>query len=305
MNPEEWRREYENSRYLREIYDAVLKQRLDDLKSNLWSTDAAGNVVPLRDSNRRCQLLRLILHVILEQMERAKMTRFDFDERALREASAAEYRPPRLKTPFAGSPLCFAKFGRREHIADAFDRGILLIRPGSSYGNDPSLNSAQADKELEHATITPNQHLMFKLYGRDAEGNEVELPVQKKELFQYMMVPDFYVWCCGLGYDARLFHDFQYDAVLIIRDKDAFRARLSACVARVLPTGRMTDGPLRYYDPYTVRREELGPIFSKHFRYLYQNEYRFAWVVPRAEPLKQFFVNLGPLHVIADFVELA
>jgi hypothetical protein len=109
--------------------------------------------------------------------------------------------------------------------------------------------------------------------------------VQNKELFRYMMVPDFYVWCCGLGYDARLFHNFGYDAVLIIRNKDAFRARLSAAVASVLPKASMKAGPLRYYDPYTVRREQLVPIFSKHFRYLYQNEYRFAWTVPEGEPL--------------------
>jgi hypothetical protein len=240
---------------------------------------------------------------MLEQMERAKIPNCDFDERALREASAASYRRPQLKTPFAGSPVCFAKFGKREHIADALN-GALRIAPASSF-DDPSLNPAQIDKELEHTTITPNEHLMFKLYGRDAEGNEVELRVQKKEFFRYMMVPDFYVWCCGLGYDARLFHEFQAEAVLVIRCKDAFRARLSAAVARVLPEGSMTDGPLRYYDPYTIRREQLVPIFSKHFRYLYQNEYRFAWTVPKGEPLNPIFVELGPLHDIAEFLELA
>jgi hypothetical protein len=303
MSPEEWRREYESSRYLREVYDAVLKRRFDDLTSNLWSTDAAGNVVPTR-LKRRCQLLRLILHVMLEQMERAKIPIREFDERALMEASAAKYSPPQLKTPFAGSLACFAKFGSRDHIANAFDRGALRIAPASSY-DDPSLNPAQVDKELEHVSITPNEHLTFKLHGRDADGNEIEIPVQKKELSQYMMVRDFFVWCCGLGYDARLFHEFEAGAVLVIRDKDAFRARLSVAVGRVLRKGSMTDGPLKYYDPYTVRREQLVPIFSKHFRYMYQNEYRFAWTVPEGEPLKPFFAELGPLHDIAEFLELA
>jgi hypothetical protein len=112
-----------------------------------------------------------------------------------------------------------------------------------------------------------------------------------------MMVPDFYVWCCGLGYDARLFDEFKAEAALVIRDKDAFRARLSAAVAGELPEGSVTDGPLTYYDPYTARHEQLVPIFSKHFRYLYQNEYRFAWTIPEGEPLESFFVELGPLHV--------
>ena len=202
-----------------------------------------------------------------------------------------------------GSPVCFAKFGRREHIVNAFDRGALRIAPASSY-DDPSLNSAQADKELEHVAITPNEHLIFKLYAQDADGNEIEAPVRKKELFRYMLVPDFYVWCCGLGYDARLFHEFQADTVLIVRDKEKFRTRLSTPVARTLPKQNMTDGPLRYYDPYTIRREELVPIFSKHFRYLYQNEYRFAWDAPSGETIKPFFVELGPLHDIAEVLEL-
>lgn len=123
MIPEEWRHDYENSRYLREVHDAVLRQRFDDLTSNLWSTDAAGNAIPTSDPSRRRQLLRLISHVILEQMGRAKTPSRDFDEHALREASAARYRPPQRKNPFAGSPLCLAKFGRREHIANAFATG--------------------------------------------------------------------------------------------------------------------------------------------------------------------------------------
>ena len=64
------------------------------------------------------------------------------------------------------------------------------------------------------------------------------------------------------------------------------------------------DGGLSYYDPYTVRREQLVSI-SKHFRYLYQNECRFAWTVSDGEPLKPFFVELGALYEIAELLELA
>lgn len=66
----------------------------------------------------------------------------------------------------------------------------------------------------------------------------------------------------------------------------------------------MTARPLGYYDPYTT--PQIVPIFNKNFRYLYQNEYRFAWTVPEGErSLKEFFVELGPLHDIAEFLELA
>lgn len=304
MGPEAWRREYEQKRYLREVDDFILQRRFVDLSANLWSTDADGNVTPPRSAETRSGILRLLLHTMLEQMERASTAVQDFNERELREGSAARYTPPQLKSPFTGSPSCYAKFGKRTHIRNAFDRGALRIAPASLY-DDPSLNPAQADKELEHATVTPNEHLIFKLNGLDAEGNEVELPVRKKELFRYMMVPDFYVWCCGLGYDARLFHEFEAEAVLVIRDKDAFRARLKPSVSDKIPLGKMVDGPLGYYDPYNLRREQLVPIFNKHIRYLYQNEYRFAWTMPEGALLEPFLVELGSLHDVAEYLELA
>ena len=231
------------------------------------------------------------------------MTVLEFDEQRIRGESSAHYTPPRLKTPFTGSPDCFAKFGKRDHIRSAFERGVLLINPASSY-DDPSLKPAQADKELQHATVTPNEVLKLTIYVLNSQGNDVEAPVQKKELFRYMMVPDFYVWCCGLGYDARLFREFGYDAVLVVRDKNKFRDRLAAAVLDKVPSAALTDGPLHYYDPYTTPLEQLTPIFSKDIRYLYQNEYRFAWKVPDGKPLEPFLVELGPLDNIAEFLEL-
>jgi hypothetical protein len=147
---------------------------------------------------------------------------------------------------------------------------------------------------------------MFKLHGLDAAGNKIEMPARPVELFRYNMVPDFYVWCCALGYNARLFNEFHADAVLIIKSKESFRERISAGVRAKLPDGQLSDGPIDYYDPYTTPREQLVPIFNKQFRFLYQNEYRFAWKVSEErEPLKQFFIELGSLHDIAECYVLA
>lgn len=197
-----------------------------------------------------------------------------------------------------------SKFGRRDHIAYALKFGRLRIAPASSY-DDPSLNAAQTDKELEHYAVTPNEQLKMKVHGLNAEGKKVEIPVQKLELFRYMMVPDFHVWCCGLGYDARLFHEFKADAALIIHDNAAFCTRLAETVSRECPKYTKSEGAVQYYDPHTVKREELVPTFSKHFRYAYQNEYRLAWKVPNSEKMEPFFVELGALRDIASIVELA
>ncbi|HMM45427.1 MAG TPA: hypothetical protein PKE41_07315, partial [Candidatus Macondimonas sp.] len=259
---DEWREEYERDRYLRHLPDAALRDRLDALSGNLWSTDAAGNVTPPRSPDHRHAVLRLIVHTLFEHTERAGTAILDFSERELRETASASYRPPRLRTPFTGSPSCFAKFGKRDHIRNAFERGSLRIAPASAY-NDPSLNAAQADHELEHYSVTPNEHLMFRLLGLNSQGKEIVMPAQHKELFRYMLVRNFYVWCCSLGYDARLFHDFEADAVLVVRDKTAFQKRLFAAAQKQIQAAKQIHGELNYYDPYTIRREQLTPMFRE------------------------------------------
>jgi hypothetical protein len=303
MSAQDWVQEYAVSRYLRKMPDNSLQQRYNSLISNLWSTDAAGNVTPPRDPGHREALLRLITHVLCEQSNRAGSPAISFDEAEARRKASAAYRPPQLKPPFTGSPSCFAKFGKRDHVRKAFEQGILRVAPASTF-NDPSLNHAQRDNELEHWTTTPNEQLMVRFYGKDPDGNEVEIPVQKEEFLRGMNVPDFYVWCCALNYDARLFYDFKAEAVLIIRGQNEFRSRLSKAMERELPGSNMRHAPLAYYDPYNIRREQLFPIFTKNFRYLHQNEYRFAWAVPAGASLTPIFSVLGPLTDIAEFYEI-
>jgi hypothetical protein len=304
MTVQGWIQEYDASRYLRKLSDDQLKRRYDALAGDLWSTDAVGNITPPREPQHREQLLKLLVHVLREQGDRAGDPSISFDEGKVRGAASASYQPPKLTTPFVGSPSGFAKFGKRVHIRRAFDEGVLRVAPASGF-NDPSLNAAQRDDELQHWTVTPNEQLMMRVIGRDNNGNEVEIPVEKRELFRGMTVSDFYVWCCGYGYDCRLFHEFEADAVIVIRDMDAFRSRFSVAMQKALPGWTSKDGPLSYYDPYTIRREQLTPIFSKNIRYLHQNEYRFAWSAPDgAKAAGPLFPVLGPLADIAEYYEI-
>lgn len=299
-----WRAEYAQSLYLREAHDTLLEARYRDLIQNLWTTGEAGNIVAIRQMDRRKHFLRLIFHVLLERERRGAELPDKISERALRDEATARYTPPTLRVPVTGHPGGYAKFGKRDHIRASFDKGILRITPAGAYHGDPSLNVAQADQELQHYTVTPNETLLFKINAVDADGNEVEVTPKTSQLFRYMDVPDFYVWYCAYMYDARLFRDFEADAVLLVRDLDDFKKRLLVAVEAEKPGMDAADGQLRYYDSYTAQRGQLAPIFSKDHKYLYQNEYRFAWKVPRGVTLNPFFVELGPLHDVAEFYEL-
>src|SRR5687767_13758877 len=104
MNHQIWMREYAASKYLRNQTDDALQLRYEALTSNLWSTDAAGNVVPLRNAEQREGLLRLIVHVLCEQCNRTGSPSISLDEAAIRRTASAAYQPPRLQAPFVGSP---------------------------------------------------------------------------------------------------------------------------------------------------------------------------------------------------------
>ncbi len=300
-----WRGEYERSRYLQNATNELLDERLKAISANLWSTGQHGDVTPTRQATVRHRLLKLAYHVMLEKLERGLPTPKTFDEKTLRDNGVGSYVPPVLRSSFVGGPSGFAKYGKRDHVRASFVHGAFRIAAASSY-LDSSLNEAQADQELEHAVVTPNEQILMRLYGQDPAGNEIEIPHTPLELFRYMQVPNFYVWCCGLSYDARMFHDFQAEAVVIIRDMAAFTARFTAAVKAGRPDLASQHGPCVYYDPYTVRRDQLTPMYSKNLRYLYQNEYRFIWTVPpEATDFPPFFVELGPLKDIAEFYELA
>ncbi len=304
MDPEALLTAYRKSRYLRKASDRSLNNRLATLANNLWSTDRDGNVTATRDQNHRAALVALYCVTRFEQHIRAPSD-FEFDEARIRELSSSAYEAPKLRNPITFGPNCLSKFGERQHIQTALKHGRLRVSPASAY-NDPSLNAAQVDQELQHQVRTPNERIQMRLRGKDTpNGPEIEIVPQWGELFRYMQIPDFYVWCCGLSYDARLFHEFNADAALIVLNQHAFIDRLSSAVAKQKPTGRFEHHGIGYYDPYIAQRNQLVPAFSKNIKYLYQNEYRFVWWMPAGEQLEAFFVELGSLEDIATVVELA
>ncbi|NKM58482.1 hypothetical protein GFL21_28980 [Rhizobium anhuiense] len=303
MNVEAVCDQYMQSRYLREATDVTLQQRLATIGNNLWSTGRDGEVTQPRSLDHRRVMLELYTHVLLEQMERNKQGELAFDEAAVRLAASANYVQRRTVRPITFEPDCYAKFGKKEHILPALT-GKLFVQPAAKY-NDPSLNAAQLDDELQHHVRSPNERLMMRLFGLDEHGNEVEVKPHWGELVRYMKVPNFYVWCCGLGYDPRLFSEFGADAALVVKDKAAFEHRFIRAMAEQLPDAVIGHGPIAYYDPYTTRRNQLIPAFSKNIKYLYQNEYRFIWQFPEERELTPFLVDLGLLHDIAEVVELA
>ena len=303
MRASDWFAEYRGSLYLRKLPDLALSQRLEHIEQNLWSTGPNSEVTPPRNPEARQRLLRAYVHAIAERVRRAGINR-SISEAEIRRRASQNYVPPDLVAPFTGNPVCWVKFGRRVHIRSAFERGSLKVTLASSY-NDPSLNPAQRDDELQHFSRTPNKQILFGVVGLDEHGQEVDIPCEPLEYLEGVRSNDFYVWCCSAAYDARIFSDFKdYDAALIVRDQQAFSERLEGAVKEKLGNISMQAGRVAYYDPYDINPAFLKPIFVKNFQYMYQNEQRFAWEVGVGYNEENLFVELGPLSDICEILEV-
>ena len=116
---------------------------------------------------------------------------------------------------------------------------------------------------------------------------------------------NYYVWCGARSYSARLLDDFQYDALMLIHDVEAFSKRLAAAVKAVRPDLRMSIGNVRYYDPYFVDISDVWIPMLKHLRYAYQAEVRYVWTsAAKAPDWTPLFVEVGALNDIARLYEL-
>lgn len=297
---------YASTRYLRHVHSDWLNKRAVDIAGNLWTTDASGLVTQLSAPLRRECFMRLYAELQEEQRLRSGGTAINLDdEEAIRARASAAYVAPRLvRTAPTLAPGALVRFGKYAHLESAMTQGTFRIAPASSYA-DPSLNAAQFDEELQHRAVTPNRQLVFKVFGRRTpDGPEEEIPVTPVELHQYMNVVPFHVLCLSSRFDFRMFHDFVADAALVIHDPNEFVRRVRAAMVLVMEA-TLEMGEVQYYDPYQVRRDQLIPGFSKHFRYAYQNEVRIIWRPKSTAAPEAIFINAGPLNDIAELVRTA
>jgi hypothetical protein len=203
------------------------------------------------------------------------------------------------------------KYGSRRFLRAALEEGVIRISPASSY-NDPSLNVARQDQELE-------RQLIDSAFEMTATLGQIRNKLSKddREAFSATIqsATDYYIFCLAAGYQLRLFDDFEADACLVITDPKRFVRQLFESAADKLPGWLCKCEFVRYIDPVQrltgsekIDREQFAPFFCKDFRYSYQKEVRAAWVPPDPKApchsLDHLFLNLGSLADYCEIIEL-
>lgn len=294
------RMDYERDRYMAHLSDDRIIQRANDIMSNVHQIDSIGRITVDSKDPRLYYWTDRFTEVFHEAGLR-KISRDTFGKGAVKDYPYPRdgVRPTRIAQSLGEirvpSGDYLVRYGKYDHILQAYETGKIRLGPAASY-SDPSLDVARRDDELNFQIDIDTS--FFPVIGPGARNVGPRFPIRGS------LSSNYYILCTSSCLRARLLLDFDSEACLIIHDPEKFKGRLSKAIARDLPQFSMTAKRVEYYDPLLVAPVEVKPIFSKHFRYAYQEEVRFAVMLPGStSDLTPVFLNLGSLKDIATIVD--
>jgi len=196
------------------------------------------------------------------------------------------------------------KFGKQQHIEEMLKFGRMRIAAASSF-DDPSLNLAVRDKELEVSFIDSSENILIQVV--DEQTLEVKRDIAPIGDIQLTLESpsDYYVMCFASIFESRLFDEFGADACLIIRDPLRFVTRIFKEIQAREPkwTGRATF--VTYYNPQSPEVLPKSVFFYKDNSYKYQQEYRIVFRPSMSvRTLEPIFIEMGNLEDYCELVNL-
>lgn len=305
-----WRAEYRSHRYMEDMSDSDIQQRMRDIFRNFMTINNVGKASPLSPEHQWHGFWRLrFVHLLEEFVQRFGPFPNGFDTE---KGGRIDFPDPRSKRIQAAMTAIdrngledgefLVKYGKLEHLKEMLHSGIVRISPASAFA-DLAFNNAIRDNEREMS------HWMYNPTLADLhpylKTTEPKLIFAEGSAIRTRTSEDYYLLCLSASYDAPLFDDFDADACLIIRDPIAFRDRLMWEVHRVLRTRGHTFGPVTYVDPITQIEKTVPIALQKNARHSYQDEVRGAWLPQQgAKNLQVEYVKLGSLEGTAQLVSV-
>lgn len=304
--PRFWIPEYHKNPYLRQLTALELQARTEDIISNLMVLGddrkyrpqfrvEKGIYTPIRNLDflrmtvELWEELRLrgMVHTVDQesQVQNLQVAKRLADEHWCARQDWVE--GSRLSQTEYQNPRMLFKFNETKYNRHFFESGEMFVRPASSY-DDSSLNNALLDNEL-----------VRKWYS-------------KHGIVGTFSVPDYYCACLASVYDLRLYRDFRERefSCVAINNVSEFINRVKSTVERHNNRNPHNQirvllvSPVIYYDPFFIddMTVPLEVLFTKHFRFDYQREYRLALIPAHSGKLFPVTLNIGALGDIAEFI---
>jgi hypothetical protein len=293
-----WRFQYRELRYLKFATADEIQERHDDIIRNAYFVARDGRLYSKGNYTRWMQLLAHILEeAALRKIElvREKIAPYRSALRAAELWDALDLQ--------RGTYLL--KFGKSEFMTPLYEKGLLQVSPASTYLDD-KFNRAIRDDERKFVQESLGATVQFP------PGRGYSIPRE-----QWLSVPvvgtlkqitayesECYMACFSMRYEYRLFDEFGYDACLVIRTPLRFLDMIKARSATVLPEWQFSAGRVFYRDPFYPSPSQ-DVLFSKHFRFAYEQEFRLVWEPPsKQESIKPILLELGALSGDCDLLVL-
>lgn len=309
MNREDfWKFTYRLRRYLAGSTDEELIARFRDIALNSFTFTSAGQVGMHPQASVHEMWAEQLVHLATEcaTRDRDPLDGFDLKDFVFTKGNLEAFRKQQHVLAFRPTGPIFCRYGRLEHMTALRERGEVLLRPASCYSAG-SLDSARRDDELVLRTyVCPHDYDLGlvdrRLRKHHPERCFIHLDHEKPT--------DFFMLCLTAGFEIRLFADFGANACLVIHDQGEFERRLTAGFREALPGWGLHFAQARYVDPYhmpmVLDDDGADLAFWKHFRYMYQKEWRMVALPPPGEgsPLEKQHLQLGSLSDISEVIAL-
>lgn len=291
-----------NRPYLRNASEDILVQRLKDVMNNLATLTQDGKIGLLPIGPEGIYWMTLFTHLLEEYESRRAspplLSDMPFPKPTAPRPARSALALKENKLPSTGQAL--VKLGKLAHMQALYEAGQIRIAPALSY-SDPSLNYAMNDDEMRFDRTMPGSEVTITFLDKQTGEPKNVKPIGDVT-DTTTLETNFYVYCMTHRLSHRLFDDFEADACVIFREPKAFIEKLVGAMRETLPGWIGWNQEVQYIDPYLHPNKSVDLVFSKHFRFWYQQEYRFSWIPEKCgrEHLEPVILELGSLEQISE-----
>ena len=297
-------------RYARHLSQQELNRRIRDIFLNILSLSPEGKIGPGPVTDQSAVWIEKFTHMLEELQLRYGPYPAGFTHEVLHSESLPNFASEiaakaakRLSSLALKPGEVIIKFGKRTYMERLYQAGALRIQPASYFAGSDH-NGAVRDDELTLSFALALSRDEVMRIVKNPEDVPAAIPEQRIDV-KFTSPTDYWLYCVTNSVEPRLFVDFSADACVVIRDRPRFTEMLREATRQIFGGVPMTDGAAIYIDPLLPAKAEVFVPFVKHFRYTYQDEYRFCWV-PSA-PIQQVTyqdVQIGGLQGIGELIVL-
>jgi hypothetical protein len=297
-----WRLRYRVQRYMSYLSIEELDERNKDIFTNLTTLTPQGQIsLPPIDGESPFPWMELWTHMLEEYGLRGTGMPAGFIQ-------GVQMPIPRAKEGAKGTRELqrrglnpqgkLIKFGKEGHLREALKTGRWRVAAASSYRSDSCRARQDSELELKYRVPRFQRHPMAT---NELDERRPDSLVAVRD-FQVKASGDYYTSCFARTFIHRLFDDFSANSCLIVMDEKVFTQKMLNAFASFRPQWLASYRRVDYVDPI-LPKNHPKVHFAKHFRYSYQDEFRFVWIPLQAsQVLQSVFIDLGPLTDCCELV---